>query len=58
MLTISMKDFRFDDARLADRLEAQVKELRSRIPYESSKERRHLQDEIAAIEAVLCRMHC
>lgn len=58
MLTISMKDFRFNDAKLADRLEAQVKELRSRIPYESSKERRHLQDEIDAIEAVLCRMHC
>lgn len=58
MLTISMKDFRFDDAKLADRLEAQVKELRSRLPYESSKGQRHLQDEIAAIEAVLCQMHC
>lgn len=57
--TISIENFRFDDARLADRLEAEIKELKSRLRYEDSvKERRFLQDEIDDIEAILCRMCC
>ena len=57
--TISIENFRFDDAHLADRLEAEVKELKSKLRHEDSpKERRFLRDEIDDIEAILCRMCC
>lgn len=57
--TISIECFHFDDARLADRLEAAVRELKSKLRYEdSAKERRFLQDEIDDIEAILSRMCC
>ncbi|AKH99664.1 hypothetical protein IMCC20628_00946 [Hoeflea sp. IMCC20628] len=53
-----IENFRFDDIRLADRLEAESKELRSRLRYESDKERRYIQDEIDEIESILCQMCC
>ncbi len=53
-----IENFRFDDIRLADRLEAEAKQLRSRLRYEGDKERRYIQDEIDEIESVLCQMSC
>lgn len=50
--------FRFDDKQLADRLEAEVRELRSRAWFEEGRAKRHTLDEIEERERVLRNMHC
>ncbi|ARQ56897.1 hypothetical protein Kim5_CH00789 [Rhizobium sp. Kim5] len=52
------RPWRHDDAQLADQLELEVNELRSRLPYESDREREHILDDIARIERTLCNMCC
>jgi hypothetical protein len=51
-------NFRFDDKQLADRLEAEVQELRSRLRFEEGRERRYTLDAIEERERVLRKMHC
>ncbi len=51
-------DFRFDDRHLANRLEAQVRDLRDRLRFEFGRERRDTLDDIEKLEAVLRRMRC
>ena len=52
------KPFRFNDKRLADRLEAEVADLHDRLRFESDRQRRDTLDEIDQIERTLCQMHC
>lgn len=54
----SNNSIRFNDRDAANRLEAQVRDLRDRLRYESGRERGDTLDDIAKLEAVLSRMHC
>jgi hypothetical protein len=56
---IDTTNFRFDDARLADRMEARIKELREQLRYtDTERGRFHAQDEIDHYESVLRQMCC
>ena len=48
----------FDDRHAANRLEAEVRDLRDRLRYETSRERDDTLDDIAKIEHQLSQMHC
>ncbi|PDT81858.1 hypothetical protein [Sinorhizobium sp. BJ1] len=50
--------FRFADKRLADQLEAEVRDLLERARYEDGRTRRDTLDEIEERERILRRMHC
>ncbi|CAN7332208.1 hypothetical protein [Neorhizobium tomejilense] len=49
---------RFNDRHLADRLEAEVRDLRDRLRYETGRERADTLDDIEKLEHQLSRMHC
>lgn len=49
---------RYNDRHLADRLEAQVRDLRDRLRFETGRERDDTLDDIAKIERQLSNMHC
>lgn len=51
-------DIKFDDRHAANRLEAQVRDLRDRLRYETGRDRDDTLDDIAKIEHRLSRMHC
>ena len=57
-MTTSIKLFRFDDVHLANRLEAEMRDLRDRLRFETARERNDTLDDIAKLEAQLCRMYC
>lgn len=57
-MTTSTDTFRSNDRRLADRLEAEVRDLRDRLRFETGRGRSDTLDDIAGLEAQLSRMHC
>ena len=56
--TTSTSGFRFNDRHLADRLEAEVRDLVDRLRFESGRERDDTLDDVAKLEAQLSKMHC
>lgn len=55
---MTTNNIRFNDRHAADRLEADVRDLRDRLRYETGPERADTLDDIDKIEAQLSRMHC
>ncbi|WP_156379674.1 hypothetical protein [Rhizobium sp. Leaf383] len=57
-MTTSTDTFRYNDRHLANRLEAEVADLRDRLRFETGRSRDDTLDDIDKIERQLSRMHC